>query len=308
MNESNMSTTTGFLIVGFSDIPQLKIPLFFALFSIYLITLMGNFLILIIIYLNSNLHTAMYFFLTQLSFVDIIFTSVIFPQLLVHFFAKDREVSLTECLLQLYFFIALVSAELLLLTVMAYDRYVAICVPLRYTTIMNKAMCMRLAAGSWTVGLLLGVPHPVLMSRFSFCESHIINHIFCDATALLKISCSSTSTIETLNYVDGSLVTMTSFIVIIMSYCKITSSILKIKSKTGKEKAFSTCASHITVVVLFYMSILSTYVRPISTYSIKENKIMSLSYVAVTPLCNPIIYSLKNAEFKKALKKAKSIA
>ncbi|XP_078507310.1 olfactory receptor 1L4-like [Lissotriton helveticus] len=308
MNTSNMSSSAGFLIIGFSDFPHLQIPLFVALLLVYFMTIIGNLLILTIIHSNSNLHTAMYFFLTHLSFVDISFTSVIVPQLLVHFFSKGIEVSLNKCLLQLYFFMALACVELLLLNAMAYDRYVAICDPLRYMNIMNKATCMRLAAGSWTTGLLLGIPHNILISRFSFCESHIINHIFCDMTALMKISCSSTSITETLNYVEGSLVTMPSFIIIIMSYCKIASSILKIKSKTGKEKAFSTCASHISVVILFYISLLSTYSRPKSTYSMMENKIMSLSYVAVTPLCNPIIYSLKNAEFKNALKKAKNIA
>ncbi|XP_078507309.1 olfactory receptor 5V1-like [Lissotriton helveticus] len=308
MNKPNLNSSAGFLIVGFSDFPQLQVPIFVALLLIYFITIIGNMLIVTIIHSNPNLHTAMYFFLTHLAFVDIFSTSVIVPQLLVHFFAKGMQVSLTNCILQLYIFMAMATIELLLLAVMAYDRYVAICDPLRYTTIMNKAVCMKLAAGSWTAGFLLVIPQNVLMSRFHFCESHIINHIFCDMTALLKMSCSSTRITENLNFVEGSLVTTTTFIIIIMSYCKIVASILKIKSKSGKEKAFSTCASHITVVLLFNVSLLSTYVRPKSTYSMIENKIMSLSYVAVTPLCNPIIYSLKNAEFKKALKKAKRIA
>ncbi|XP_078507307.1 olfactory receptor 10J5-like [Lissotriton helveticus] len=307
MNKENLSATGHFLIVGFSDFPELQVPLFIAFLLMYLITLVGNLLILAIICSNSHLHTPMYFFLTHLSSVDIGYTSVVFPQLLLHFFREGIEVSLTECLLQMYFFMVFATVELLLLTVMAYDRYVAICYPLRYTVIMNKTVCLTLAAGSWAVALLIAMPHIPLMSTFSFCESHTINHFFCDITALLKISCTSTTIIETLNYINGSIVAMMSFILIIFSYSKIVSSILKIKSKSGKDKAFSTCVSHLTVVILFYVSLFSTYVRPISSYSLKENKIMSLSYVAITPLCNPIIYSLKNTEFKKALIKAKII-
>ncbi|XP_078510133.1 olfactory receptor 5V1-like [Lissotriton helveticus] len=305
MNKENRSSTEYFLIVGFSDIPHLQIPLFVAFLIVYLLTLVGNLLILTTTYSNSHLHTPMYFFLTHLSFLDICYVSVLFPQLLTHFFLEGIQVSFTECILQLFFFLGMVTIEVLLLTVMAYDRHVAICNPLTYMTIMNKAVCMWLAAGSWAAGLIIAIPHTVLLSKLSFCNSHTINHFFCDLTALLKISCSDTSNNETLIYISGVVITMLSFILIIISYSKIAASILKIKSKIGKDKAFSTCASHLTVVVLFFASLCSTYMRPTSTFSNKDNKIMSLSYVAVTPLCNPIIYCLKNTEFKKALRKSK---
>ncbi|XP_078507312.1 olfactory receptor 5V1-like [Lissotriton helveticus] len=305
MNKENLSSNEYFLIVGFSDVPQFRIPLFVTFLMVYLLTLVGNLLILATIYSNSHLHTPMYYFLTHLSFLDIWYVSVLFPKLLAHFFLEGIQVSFTECLLQLFFFLGMATVEFLLLTVMAYDRYVAICNPLRYMTIMNKAVCMWLASGSWGVGLINAIPHIVLLSKLSFCDSHTINHFFCDLTALLKISCSDTFRNETLIYINGVVIAMMSFILIIISYVKITSSILKIKSKSGKDKAFSTCASHLAVVVIFYASLCSTYMRPTATYSIKHNKIMSLSYVAVTPLCNPIIYSLKNAEFKNALKKTK---
>ncbi|XP_078510127.1 olfactory receptor 1G1-like [Lissotriton helveticus] len=307
MNKENLSSPEYFLIVGFSGIPQLQIPLFVAFLIVYLLTLVGNLLILTTTYSNSHRHTPMYFFLTHLSFLYICYVTVLFPQLLAHFFLDGIKVSFTECLLQLFFFLGMVTVEVLILTVMAYDRYVAICNPLHYTTIMSKAVCMWLAAGSWGVGLINAVPHIVFVSKLSFCNSHIIDHFFCDLTALLKISCSGTFNNEALIYISGVVIGITSFILIIISYSKVAASIMKIKSKSGKDKALSTCASHLTVVVLFFASLCSMYMRPTSTYSTTDNKIMSLSYVAVTPLCNPIIYCLKNTEFKKALRKASLI-
>ncbi|XP_069057632.1 olfactory receptor 5V1-like [Pleurodeles waltl] len=189
---------------------------------------------------------------------------------------------------------------------MALDRYVAICNPLRYMVVMNKAICFQLAVGAWVVSFMVPIPHTVLLSQLSFCESHTINHFFCDVTALMKISCSNTNSIETLTYIIGATVALFCFNLIIVSYINIASSILKIKSKGGRRKAFSTCASHITVVVIFFGSLFGTYLRPTSTYSMRETKISSLSYIALTPLCNPVIYSLKNTEIKNALRKTKN--
>ncbi|XP_069506050.1 olfactory receptor 5V1-like [Ambystoma mexicanum] len=303
MGAENWSLAEGFLIVGFSDLPQLQVPLFVALLLSYLMTLLGNLLITATIYCNVHLHTPMYFFLSILSFIDICHTSNIFPQTLVHFFQEGTYFSLTECLLQAYFLIGLMCTEVLVLSVMAYDRYVAICNPLRYMAIMTKDVCMQLAVGCWAVALLVAVAYIILLSELFFCGSHTINHFFCDFTALMKISCSSTYPIEVLLYVSGSMITVVSFILIITSYTNIVSCILKIKTKGGRHKAFLTCASHLTVVVLFFGSICSTYFRPMSTYSVKQNKILSFSYIAVTPMCNPLIYSLKNAEVKKGLRK-----
>ncbi|XP_069506051.1 olfactory receptor 5V1-like [Ambystoma mexicanum] len=303
MGAENWSLAEGFLIVGFSDLPQLQVPLFAALLLVYLITLAGNLLITATIYCNLHLHTPMYFFLSILSFIDICHTSNIFPQMLAHFFQEGTCMSMTECLLQVHFLIGFMCTEVLLLTVMAYDRYVAICNPLRYLTVMNKEVCVQVAVGVWTLALFYPLPYSALLSKLSFCGSHTINHFFCDLTALMKLSCSSTQHIEVFIYFSGSMITMMSFILIITSYTNIVSCILKIKSKGGRHKAFLTCASHLTVVLLFYGSACSVYLRPTKMYSMKENKILSFSYIAVTPMCNPIIYSLKNAEVKKGLRK-----
>ncbi|XP_078507322.1 olfactory receptor 5V1-like [Lissotriton helveticus] len=301
----NRTSGEPFLIVGFSDLPQMQVPIFVAFLVIYLSTVVGNLFVMATIYSNSCLHTPMYFFLSNLSFIDITYTSVIFPQMLVHFFQDGRHISFTECLLQMYFFIVMVSIEVLLLTAMAFDRYVAICNPLYYMAIMNKVVCFRLAVASWVVGFLDPIPHTILISRLSFCESHRINHFFCDITVLMKISCSSTYSVEAATYIIGAFLTMMSFLLVIISYINIVSAILKMKSIGGRWKAFSTCASHLTVVILYYGSICSTYIRPAST--MEDNKILSLTYIAVAPLCNPIIYTLKNTEFKDAMKRTKHI-
>nr|AAK94498.1 olfactory receptor [Ambystoma tigrinum] len=303
MGAENWSSVDGFFLVVFSDLPQLQGPLFIILLLSYLITLVGNLLVMVTIYCNSHLYTPMYFFLSNLSFIDICHTSNILPQMLARFFQEEAHMSMSECLLQMEFFLALMFTEILVLTVMAYDRYVAICNPLRYMTIMNKDVCMQLAVGSWTVGIMFPLTYIALSSVLIFCGSHTINHFFCDLPALMKLTCSSTRQIEMLIYVLGSMITLGSITLIITSYINITSCILKIKSKGGRHKAFSTCASHLTVVLLFYGSACSSYFRPTSTYSMKENKMLSLLYIVVTPMCNPIIYSLKNEEFKKGLRK-----
>ncbi|XP_069505907.1 olfactory receptor 5V1-like [Ambystoma mexicanum] len=303
MGAENQSSADGFLIVGFSDLPQLQVPLFTALLLSYLMTLVGNLLIMVTIYCNSHLYTPMYFFLSNVSFIDICHTSNIFPQMLANFFQEGTHMSMIECLLQVYFFMGILCTEILVLTVMAYDRYVAICHPLRYMNIMNKEVCVQLAVGSWTVALMIPVPYVILLSRFKFCGSRTINHIFCDFAALMEISCSNTHPMEVLTFVLSSLITVMSFILIITSYINIASCILKIKSSGGRQKAFWTCASHLTMVFLFFGTMCSTYIRPTAAYSMKDNKIMSFTYIAVTPMCNPIIYSLKNAEVRKGLKR-----
>ncbi|XP_069506107.1 olfactory receptor 5V1-like [Ambystoma mexicanum] len=306
MKEDNLSAVEDFFIVGFSDLPKLQVPLFAVFSLIYVMALVGNLLIMTTIYSNSHLHTPMYSFLMNLSFIDISCTTIIFPPMLAQFVLNGAHMSLTECLVQTYFFMVMISTEFLLLAVMAYDRYVAICNPLRYMTIMSKALCMRLAAGIWLFGFMTPLPHTVLISQLNFCDSHTVNHFFCEIPSLMKISCSSTYKIETLSYIFMAVELMTSFLLIIISYINIVSSILKIKSKGGRSKAFSTCVSHLTVVILFYGSVFSTHVRPASSYSTEKNKILSLSYIVITPMFNPVIYSLKNTEFKKALRKTKN--
>ncbi|XP_069057635.1 olfactory receptor 5V1-like [Pleurodeles waltl] len=305
MEAENLTRADIFLIVGFSDLTQLQIPLFVIFLMLYTATLFGNAFVMAIVYSNSQLHTPMYFFLSNLSFIDICYTSNIFPQMLAHFFQKGASISFTECLIQAYVFMAMVSLEFILLAVMAYDRYVAICNPLRYTTIMNRVLCIKLASGTWLVGFMDPVPHTILISGLSFCASHEINHFFCDVTALLKLSCTNTHTIESMTYIVVAFLPIISFLLIITSYINIISAILKIQSVEGRQKAFSTCASHLTVVILFYGCVCITYARPTTTYLMQDNKIMSLSYTVFTPLCNPIIYCLRNKEFKNSLRLAK---
>ncbi|XP_078510163.1 olfactory receptor 8D1-like [Lissotriton helveticus] len=297
-----------YLLIGFSDMPDLLVPLFLAFLLIYLLTLVGNLLIITTIYSSSLLHSPMYFFLSNLSFIDITYTSIIFPQMLVNFFNGGTNISLSECLVQMYFFTVMASTEINLLTLMAYDRYVAICNPLRYMVIMNRSVCTWLATGCLTMGLIDTLPHTIAVAQLSFCVTHTINHFFCDLSAMLKLSSSDTGKIETLTYVLGSILTLMSFILIIVSYINIAFSVLKIRSKDGRHKAFSTCTSHLFVVFLFYGSVSIAYMRPTSSFSKMNNKILALSYIAVTPLCNPIIYSLKNTEFKNALRKKRNTA
>ncbi|XP_078510099.1 olfactory receptor 1L4-like [Lissotriton helveticus] len=306
MERENHTEANNFVIVGFVDVPQLQAFSFAILLLAYLITLVGNLLIMAIVYLNIHLHTPMYLFLTNLSFLDINCTTIILPKLLVNFFKEKNLFSLTECLLQIYFLLATLSTELILLAVMAYDRYVAVCNPLRYGTIMSKDVCIRLAVGTWIVGLTDSIPHTVLLSGLSFCSSHTINHFFCDVSALMTLSCSSTRSIETSSYILGSVIVVFPFLLVVVSYVNILMAILKIKSIQGRWKAFSTCSSHLTVVILFYGSLSSAYIRPTSTFSMNENKLLSLSYTVLTPFCNPFIYTLKNKDFKSALRKAKT--
>ncbi|XP_078507285.1 olfactory receptor 5V1-like [Lissotriton helveticus] len=306
MEEGNQTVVTDFIMVGFSDFPQLLVPLFLTFLLLYFLVLVGNLLIMVIVYSNIQLHTPMYFFLTNLAFVDICYTTMIFPNMLAHFFLAGTHISLNGCLLQVFIFISMVSTEFLLLAVMAYDRYVAICNPLCYVKTMNNVVCMKLAAGCWLFSFLDPIPDIVLMSRFSFCRSHTINHFYCELTAVMNLSCSSTHAVDATGYILGIVFGVTPFALTITSYVNIISTILKIRSTEGRRKGFSTCGSHLTVVILFYGVICSTYMRPASTVSVKYNKILSLLYVALTPLCNPIIYSLKNTEIKNTLRKTKN--
>ncbi|XP_078507325.1 olfactory receptor 5V1-like [Lissotriton helveticus] len=306
MEQRNQTSENEFLITGFVDLPHLLFPIFFALLLIYMATLVGNVLIMAIVYSNKQLHTPMYFFLSNLAFIDITYTTTIFPKMLADFFLARQLISFTGCLSQMYFFMSLVSVEFFILAVMAYDRYVAICNPLRYINVMNNVICIKLAVGTWIVGFIDPIPHTALLSGLSFCGSHTINHFFCDVIAVMALSCSSTATIERVTYFTGVVIGLVPFVLIMTSYINIISTILKIRSTEGRHKAFSTCASHLTVVILLYGSILSTYMRPTSIFAMNENRLVSLSYVAVTPLCNPIIYSLKNNQFKNTLRKTKN--
>ncbi|XP_078510169.1 olfactory receptor 5J3-like [Lissotriton helveticus] len=303
MSDINQTYGEEFVLVGFSDLSNLRVPIFVGFLLLYLITVSGNLTVISVIYLDSHLHTPMYFFLTNLSFVDISYTSVMFPQMLASVFLSKTHITLQECLLQVYFFGAMIATEFLLLTIMSFDRYVAICNPLQYTMIMRRSVCLQMASGALILGFLEPIFHTALLSTFSFCKTHEINHFFCDIAILLMLSCTSTYTIETMTFILAVIVLIFSWTLIITSYIKIISAILKMQTTTQRQKAFSTCASHLTVVVLFYGAIMFVYVRPVSMYSVSESKMFFLVYTGVVPMCNPIIYTLKNKEFKDALKR-----
>ncbi|XP_030043914.1 olfactory receptor 1440-like [Microcaecilia unicolor] len=245
----------------------------------------------------------MYFFISNLAFLDICYTSVTLPEAMVQLCTKQQYLSLSKCLTQWYFFSSLACIEFLLLTVMAYDRYVAVCNPLQYVLIMNKKVCSLLATAAWLVGFLDPLLFTVMIAQLSFCGSVEINHFFCELQSILKLSCSDIHLIQYLLYIYGVLLGLSSFLLILASYVFIVAAILKIQSTEGRHKAFSTCSSHLTLIILFFVTIMFVNMRPTSASSQDYDKFTSLLYVVLIPLVNPIVYSLKNKELKRALRK-----
>uniref|UniRef100_A0A8C7E4R5 Olfactory receptor n=1 Tax=Naja naja TaxID=35670 RepID=A0A8C7E4R5_NAJNA len=296
----NQTSVTEFLLLGLSR--SLKIRLFLlGLFSIvYVLTLVSNTIILMLIWLDVRLHTPMYFFLGQLACVDMCYTSSTVPQMLANLQSPRQTISLAACAIQMHIFLALAITECILLAVMAYDRYVAICHPLHYVSLMNKTVCMRLALICWTTGFLLPVVHTVLTWQLPFCGSNLIDHFFCEMPALLKLACVDTQMVRTVTSVGCIFTLLIPISFILMTYIRILAAILKIQSAQGQRKAFSTCGSHITVVVLFYGSAIFMYMRPESSHSPGQDKIVSLFYSIVTPILNPMIYCLNSKTMKDA--------
>ncbi|XP_027716671.1 olfactory receptor 10AG1-like [Vombatus ursinus] len=300
---TNLTTVVEFILLGFSDLHNFQGFLFGIFLIIYMSILIGNGLIILVTKVFRALHTPMYFFLGNFSFLEICYTSVTLPNMLTNLWTHDRSISFLACAIQLCFLLILGSTECLLLTVMAYDRYVAICKPLYYPLIMNHKVCFQLVFGSWTIGIPVMIGQTYHVFSLPFCDSNKLNHVFCDIPPLLKLACSDTSVIEFSVYVVAVLFVMIPFLLIIRSYVKIISTILKLPSNTGKYKAFSTCSSHLIVVILFFGSATITYSRPKSNNSGRTDKILSLLYTIVTPMFNPMIYSLRNKDIIDALKK-----
>ncbi|XP_071985512.1 olfactory receptor 5AR1-like [Engystomops pustulosus] len=297
---------TDFIIEGLSNAPKFQYLGFIVFLLIYLVIIFGNASISSVICWDSRLHTPMYFFLMNLSIIDIVYTSTILPKLLNVLITKNNTISFWGCIYQMYFFLAMACAEVLLLAAMAYDRYVAICHPLHYMALMSLRQSAGLAVTAWSIGFLDPSGHAVLISRLTFCASRLIDHFFCDVIPLLKISCSDTSKVELINYLEGSLILSSAFVLTLVSYIFIISTIVKIKSTEGRRKAFSTCSSHLTCVVVFYGTIICLYMRPTTSYTPKQDKFISLLYAVLIPVLNPVIYSLKNQEMKSAFMKLKS--
>ncbi|XP_053308666.1 olfactory receptor 1-like [Spea bombifrons] len=299
----NYTRSPQFLMLGLSDLPEQQTLLFICFLTMYLLNILGNSTIILLVRADSNLHTPMYFFLGNLSFVDMCYTSSIVPKMLVNILSEKKTVSLVGCISQLYFFLCFACTECFILAVMAYDRYVAICNPLHYTVIINSKICVALVVGSWLASALHSLLHSLMASRMKFCGINTIHHFFCDMAPLLQLSCSDVSLNKLLIYTEGGLPVLIPFIVVLVSYVRIISSIVKIRSTGGRYKAFSTCSSHLIVVVLFYGTIAFMYLRPSSSFSVNYDRIVSVVYTVVAPMLNPFIYSLRNKEVKGAMKK-----
>ncbi|XP_008581417.1 PREDICTED: LOW QUALITY PROTEIN: olfactory receptor 1L4-like [Galeopterus variegatus] len=301
------SSTSGFILLGLSSNPQLQKPLFAIFLIMYLVTVMGNVFIILAIHSDPRLHTPMYFFLSNLSFMDICFTTVIVPKMLVNLLSDTKSISYVGCLVQMYFFMAFANTDSYLLASMAIDRLVAICYPLHYDVIMNPRRCLLMLLGSCTISHLHSLFRVLLMSRYScllsFCASHVIKHFFCDTQPVLKLSCSDTSSSQIVVMTETLAVIVTPFLCILFSYLRIIATVLRIPSTAGKWKSFSTCGSHLTVVVLFYGSVIYVYFRPLSMYSVVKDRVATVMYTVVTPMLNPFIYSLRNKDMKRGLKK-----
>ncbi|XP_013827413.2 PREDICTED: olfactory receptor 1E2-like [Capra hircus] len=303
MTGRNETTVSEFLLLGL-PIKSEHQNLFYALFlAMYVTTTLGNLLILVLICLDPHLHTPMYLFLSNLSFSDLCFSSVTMPKLLQNMQSQDPSIPYAGCLTQMYFFLFFADLEDFLLVAMAYDHYVAICFPLHYTAIMGPRLCLFLVVLPWILTTFHAMLHTLLMARLHFCEDNVIPHFFCDSSALLKLSCSDTRVNELVIFFVGGLIIVIPFLLIIMSYARIVSSILKVPSAKGICKAFSTCGSHLTVVSLFYGTIIGLYLCPSANNSAVKETVMSMMYTVVAPMLNPFIYSLRNRDMKGALRR-----
>ncbi|KAM6174589.1 LOW QUALITY PROTEIN: olfactory receptor 1468-like [Erethizon dorsatum] len=302
MKGRNQTLLSEFLLQGLPIQPQHQ-HLFYALFlAMYLTTILGNLLIIILVRLDSHLHTPMYSFLSNLSFSDLCFSSVTMPKLLKNMQSQVPSIPY-GCLAQMYFFLFFADLESFLLVAMAYDRYVAICFPLHYTRIMSPKLCVCLVMLSWVLTSFHALLHTLLMARLSFCGDNVIPHFFCDMSALLKLACSGTSVNELVIFVTGGIILVIPFLLIIVSYARIVSCILKSPSAQSIHKAFFTCGSHLSVVSLFYGTVIGLYLCPSANNSTVKETVMAMMYTVVTPMLNPFIYSLRNRELKGALRR-----
>ncbi|KAM5189941.1 olfactory receptor 7A10-like [Callospermophilus lateralis] len=303
MKSRNDTQISEFILLGFSEDPELQLLIFGLFLSMYLVTVLGNLLIILAIISDSHLHTPMYFFLSNLSFVDICFTSTTIPKMLLNIQTQSKAITYTGCITQMYFFIHFAGLDIFLLTVMAYDRYVAICHPLYYTVIMNHGLCVLLVLMCWTLSVPNALLQSLMVLRLSFCTNVEIPHFFCELNQVVHRACSDTFLNDIVIYFSSLLLAFCTFTGIIYSYSKIVSSIRAISSAQGKHKAFSTCASHLSVVSLFYGTSLGVYLSSAVTPNSYSTATASVMYTVVTPMLNPFIYSLRNKDIKSALRR-----
>ncbi|XP_063158158.1 olfactory receptor 5G3-like [Candoia aspera] len=300
--KGNQTAIREFILLGLETIPELQLLLFWFFLVIYLMTITGNLLILQLVVANQHLHTPMYFFLANLSWLDACYSSTILPKLLANLLTGDRTITVHGCLAQCHFFGLCAAIETYLLAAMSYDRYLAICRPLLYASIMNTKFCFQIIAGTWINSLIFNVILVALMDPLPFCGSNVIDHYFCDFLPLEKLSCSDRNLLEPIAFFMTVIFTIAPFLLTLISYICIIGTIIKIKSNTGRQKAFSTCSSHLMVVFLYYGTLIIVYVLPDTPTLRHLNKTFSIFYTVMTPLVNPLIYSLRNKDVHKALR------
>ncbi|XP_012668715.1 olfactory receptor 2A12-like [Otolemur garnettii] len=299
MVQENYSTITELVLLGFSNHPQAEAPLFFLFSLVYLVNLFGNTAIIFLVVTDSCLQTPMYFFLCHLAFLNIFYTTAVIPKMLFNLLASKKVISYKFCLAQTYISLFMGAAECIILAVMALDRYVAICYPLRYLLIMNWAVCVQLAVGAWGISFFASVV-PLCVTLPPFCGPYIIDHIFCEVPVLLHMVCGDTSLKEVMMVIGASGTLLLPFLLIILSYLHILIAVMRMNSAEGRKKAFATCSSHLIVVTIYYGTGMFMYMRPKSLYSAEGDKLISLFYAVINPALNPLIYSLRNTEVKRA--------
>ncbi|NWI26912.1 O1020 protein, partial [Sula dactylatra] len=305
MTKDNYTFASEFILLSFTNREDLQVTFFVLFLAIYVVTLIGNLGVIILIRINSCLHTPMYFFLSHLSLLDICYSSTIIPQTLLNFLVEKKVISFVGCVTQLFSFATCATAECYVLAAMAYDRYMAICNPLLYSVVMSRRFCVGMLAGAYLAGVISSTIHTVSIFRLPFCRSKRVNHFFCDGPPLLALSCSDTHVNEaTVSAVVGFNVLSTT-VFILASYLSVLSTVLQMRSAAGWHKAFSTCASHLVSIALYYGSSLFMYLRPGSRRSLEHGEVVSVLYSIAVPMLNPLIYSLRNTDMKNAMRKAK---
>ncbi|XP_003479570.1 olfactory receptor 11L1-like [Cavia porcellus] len=303
MGPRNTSSVAEFQLLGFQRLLEWRALLFAIFLGIYFLTIAGNLVIITVVSRDPRLHVPMYSFLGSLSLLEVLYTSTIVPRLLVDLVSQGHAISFSACMVQLYFFVCFGATECFLLAAMACDRYLAICSPLHYSSLMRPDICTKVLALCWLAGLGTGFLPSLMICRLDFCGPNHIDHFFCDLPPLMQLSCSSVHTTELLIFVLSIAVLCVCFLLTVVSYLFIVSSVLRIPSRAGRRKTFSTCGSHLAVVTIYYGTMISMYVRPNVHLSPEVNKIISVFYTVVTPLLNPVIYSLRNRDFKQAIRK-----
>ncbi|XP_053415806.1 olfactory receptor 5D13-like [Nycticebus coucang] len=303
LGEGNQSSGATFTLLGFSEYADLQLPLFLVFLTVYMVTVLGNLGMIVIIRINPKLHTPMYYFLSHLSFIDLCYSTTVTPKLLENLIVEDRTISFTGCIMQFFLACVLAVAETFMLSVMAYDRFVAVCNPLLYTVVMSPKLCASLVAGPYTWGIVCSLTLTYFLLTLSFCGSNIINNFLCEHSVIVSVSCSDPSISQVLCFVIAMFDEVSSLGIILSTYILIFVTILRMPSAGGRQKAFSTCASHLTAITIFHGTVLFLYCVPNSKKSWLIVKVGSVFYTVIIPMLNPLIYSLRNKDVKESVRK-----